>query len=169
MLTLRLFVENNESISIGRVATRFELLPLPDELSRPDARTKLNAYLDGPNKLITAGSELGHRHILLNFLHEQIAHASANKKEKFDRWREDDMIFGMIQSRFHIIVIDLLQLLRRSRDHHICKLLFLNPVRCAITSVAAVKGDAVRCVTAQHFVLLRSQLNYWNLCSRTRR
>ena len=38
-----------------------------------------------------------------------------------------------------------------------------------LTSVAAVKGRAVRCVTAQHSVLLRSQLIYWGLRSRTRR
>ena len=45
-----------------------------------------------------------------------------------------------------------------------------GPLRVrGITSVAAVKGIEVRCVTAQHFVLLRSQLIYWSLCSRTRR
>ncbi len=31
------------------------------------------------------------------------------------------------------------------------------------------EGMAVRCVTAQHSVLLRSQLIYGSLCSRTRR
>ena len=40
---------------------------------------------------------------------------------------------------------------------------------CCLTSVAADKGMAVRCVTAQHSVLLRSQLIYYSLCSRTRR
>jgi len=38
-----------------------------------------------------------------------------------------------------------------------------------LTSVAAVKGIAVRCVTAQRSALLRSQLIYLSLCSRTRR
>ncbi len=43
------------------------------------------------------------------------------------------------------------------------------PRRGSPTSVAAVKGMAVRCVTAPRSALLRSQLIYWSLCSRTRR
>ena len=38
-----------------------------------------------------------------------------------------------------------------------------------LTSVAAVKGMKVRCVTAQHSALLRSQLIHCSLCRRTRR
>ena len=104
VLTLRLFVQDNDSISIRRLADAYERSPrLAMLVPRVQAiRDKLNAYLDAKSPIIWERSQLVRRTIMDVFIYGGLAHTHVTKTELYDRWMASFMAVPL-KSEFHEI------------------------------------------------------------------
>jgi hypothetical protein len=111
VLTLRLFVQDNEPISVRRLATLYEqtpeLTPLLDKVR--GLREKLNTYLDGLSPIVWQQEQLPRRRILDVFLYGGLAHTHQGRTEEYSRWMEHEYMAMPFQAEFYDIVAALTQ------------------------------------------------------------
>jgi hypothetical protein len=121
VLTLRLFIQDNESISIRRMGSLYDTLPVPDEMRERFriSRERLNMFLGSSASIQLHSEVLTHRKILEVFLYGGLAHANAAKRAEFEQWARNPMLFGMLQFTFHSILITLMQFLLWARHHNL--------------------------------------------------
>lgn len=88
VLTMRFFVQDNETISFRNMADVYSVLPVTKELTDKfnDARSKTNAGLDSATPISLNGTTLTSRVVFDTFLYGGLAHANAGKKATFDSW-----------------------------------------------------------------------------------
>ena len=111
VLTLRLFIQDNEPISIRRVTALYEEIPeLSELLSRVQGiRDKLNRYLDAPSAIVWQREPVTRRRILDVFLYGGLAHTHQGKTEEFARWMAHEYMAMPFQAEFYDIVAALTQ------------------------------------------------------------
>jgi hypothetical protein len=106
VLTFRLFIQDNESISIRRLAALYaetpELASLTDRVS--GIRSKMNGYLDGNSPIVWQKQPVSRRRILDVFLYGGLAHTHRDKTEEYSRWVEHEYMAIPFQSEFYDIV-----------------------------------------------------------------
>ncbi len=120
ILTLRMFFQNNDCISIWRIA---ELLDDPG-LSREwkdffsEKRDQLNSYLDHPGGIgIACGEKLfTNREIFKVFVYGDIAHTNKEKRAIYQEWKNFGVIFSIIKYAFATILTDILILIWEISD-----------------------------------------------------
>jgi hypothetical protein len=90
VLTVRLFLQNNERISFGRMSVLYSASVVPAELREAFelVRSQLNSRLDSPTPLTFGDARLTFRAILDVFLYGGLAHANRAKNRQFEQWRE---------------------------------------------------------------------------------
>lgn len=111
VLTLRLFLQDNERISFHSMALK--ILDDPDlsanlKVFFSKARALLNQYLDEhtePLLNIDTGAPLTRRHIMDVFLYGGLAHTNKDKKLEFDRWKSIPFFFPFTQNEFNCILL----------------------------------------------------------------
>jgi hypothetical protein len=120
ILTLRFFVQDNEATSIRNIGQMYEDLPISDELKERfrDSRKSLNDFLDAKCNVSLHGDELTNRDVFDVFLYGGLAHATPAKKDRFDRWAEEPVLFAVLQTVFFGVLIELFQFLFWARDHN---------------------------------------------------
>jgi hypothetical protein len=111
VLTLRFFIQNNESISISRIADLYEQSGLSVDLRErvANGRAELNKFLDSSSQITISGETLAKRRILDVFLWGGLAHANVEKKKTFDQWVSDPILFPVMQMAFHSVIVELLR------------------------------------------------------------
>jgi hypothetical protein len=111
VLTLRLFIQDNEPISIRRLVAAYEqtpeLAPLLDKVR--GIREKLNKHLDGPSPIIWQLEQVPRRRILEVFLYGGLAHTHRGKTEEYASWMEHEYMAMPFQAEFYDIVAALTQ------------------------------------------------------------
>jgi hypothetical protein len=124
LLTARLFMQNNERISLGNVRRLYQTIPV-DMALQDSVRAhcdELNAFLDSDSNLvIEEHRQLTHRDILEIFLYGGYAHTNAAKRRIFDGIRST-AFFPVFQAD---VVTALVRLAR------------------AIRSIQAINGEAI--------------------------
>ena len=121
VLTLRYFVQDNEPISIRKVGEIYETAAISSQLKDQyrEARTLINQALDEFSMVELKGERLTNRRVFEVFLYGGLAHANPSKKDEFDRWASEPILFGIIQMVFHNIVVELLSFILWAREHNL--------------------------------------------------
>jgi hypothetical protein len=117
LLTLRLFCQDNDDISLRNMADMIERMGIDQSLKDLFAtiRGSFNGYLDSEphTKFEIDGDRFTRRRLLDTFLYGDYAHVELGKKERVDEWRNQPlasdmaMEFDMIVLRFSQTVLRL--------------------------------------------------------------
>ena len=102
VLTMRFFVQDNESTSFRNMADLYSKLPVSAELAQKfnDARAKTNADLDKTTPINLNKVDLTYRAVYEVFLWGGLAHANAKKKAVYDSWAQNPVLFPLLQNEF---------------------------------------------------------------------
>lgn len=102
VLTMRFFVQDNESTSFRNMAALYAGLPAdPDLLDKfNDARAKTNDALDKLSPIKLNNTELTYRAIYEVFLWGGLAHANPKNKAVYDTWAPNPILFPLLQNEF---------------------------------------------------------------------
>ena len=102
ILTIRFFVQDNETISFRNMANIYASLQVTHDLVDKfnDARAKTNAGLDRQTHINLNGHVLTLREIYEVFLWGGLAHANPKKKAIYDTWVPDSILFPLLQNEF---------------------------------------------------------------------
>lgn len=102
VLTMRFFVQDNETISFRNMADLYAGLPVDPEIIKKfnDARTKTNSDLDKTSPIKLNNQELTFRAIFEVFMWGGLAHANARKKIVYDSWTKNPILFPLLQNEF---------------------------------------------------------------------
>ncbi len=102
VLTIRFFVQDNETISFRNVADVYASIPVTSDLVEKlnDARAKTNAGLDRQTNINLNGHVLTWREIYEVFLWGGLAHANPKKKAVYDTWVPNPILFPLLQNEF---------------------------------------------------------------------
>jgi hypothetical protein len=113
VLTLRYFLQDNESISIRQMAKLYQSMPVSQNLKDRYAglRDRINTALDSRSPIDFEGEGLTHRDVLYVFLYGGLAHANRDKKAQFDEWGKNELLFAAMQMIFNRAILGLLQFL----------------------------------------------------------
>lgn len=108
-LTLRMFLQPNELLSLDRFVGVFSKLPvstgLVDELKRVNGL--IREFLDRPCQIQIAGPQILNRDVLDVFLYGGLAHTT--RIREFERWQANPIVFGLLQTTFYSVVVELLR------------------------------------------------------------
>jgi hypothetical protein len=107
VLTLRFFLQDNESISIRNMAQIYSS-PLFSTLlvtAMHKRRNDFKTFLDAPSAVVWQSEKLTNRRVFDVFLYGGLTHANPSKKKEWDDWRAEPAIFGILQVNFNNIVI----------------------------------------------------------------
>jgi hypothetical protein len=107
VLTLRFFIQNNESISIHNMAQLYSSPPFSTLLviAMQEKRNDFNTFLDAPSGVVWQLEKLTNRRVFDIFLYGGLAHAEPSKKKEWDAWSAEPAIFGILQVNFNNIVV----------------------------------------------------------------
>lgn len=120
VLTLRMFLQNNETISIANMAELIQRLPISPELCDRylNSRDKINSTLDDQVLFTVDGVKLTPRHVLLTFLYGGLAHLNRDRVVEHRKWQGNPLAFGGLQVGFNGTVTSLLKFLRWARQYN---------------------------------------------------
>ena len=102
VLTMRLFMQDNDRISIRRVSGLYENLPISEDLKRYFAmnRANLNQSLDRTCMIAINGDHPTLREILETVLYGQLSHLTETHRQRYRAWVEAPLARGMIDFEF---------------------------------------------------------------------
>lgn len=115
--TFRMFIQNNDKISIENVA---KLVDRDSTLSENwkaqviDVRQKVNAQLDSPSMCELTIDKDGIptrstcRDIMETFLYGELAHTNEKKRLLYQTWKQDAFFFQFIENEFKSVLVDVL-------------------------------------------------------------
>ena len=103
ILTLRFFIQNNESTALSNIAKMYADANIEAEISAQlfEIRDSLNSYLDAPSNLsISEEGPMTHRDILDLFIYGDLAHANNTTTEANYRAIRQTAFFPLFQDDF---------------------------------------------------------------------
>jgi hypothetical protein len=111
VLTLRMFVQDRDGISVRAMAALYERLPVPQALIEEvrQIRTDLNGFLDGLSPFVLQGESLTRRRIMDTMLYGGLTHVDPSKQAEYERWRADQLLFTAIEAEFVDIICEVTQ------------------------------------------------------------
>src|SRR5215208_1177165 len=108
VLTLRLFIQNNEPFSIGNMSQLYERLPIAKEYKIIDKlRGYLNKFLDEPATTFSSDKP-SRRIIFIAIIYGKYAHRDPKEIAKMDTWQSDSLDWDMTFYEFQLILHDFL-------------------------------------------------------------
>ncbi len=105
VLTIRFFIQDNEPISLRRLAKTYEIAPIEKKLKEEFAllKNQINKYLDSNSFIVININNneeiLTHRKILDTIIYGGLSHANTKKKKKYDFWMKSPLK-AMIENDF---------------------------------------------------------------------
>ncbi|MBI4307151.1 MAG: hypothetical protein HY678_12610 [Chloroflexi bacterium] len=102
VLTMRFFVQDNETTSLRNMADIYSKIPIDKVLVGKfnAARAKTNAALDNRTPISLNDEVLTYRVVFDVFLYGGLAHANPEKKRTYDAWARDPFVFSLLQNEF---------------------------------------------------------------------
>jgi len=102
VLTIRFFVQDNESTSFGNMADLYSKLPVSADLVQKFnvARARTNGDLDKTTLVNLNGVDLTYRTVYEVFLWGELAHANLKKKADYDSWARNTILFPLLKNEF---------------------------------------------------------------------
>lgn len=105
VLTIRFFIQDNEPISLRRLAKTYEIAPIEKKLKEEFIllKNQINKYLDSNSFIVININNneeiLTHRKILYTIIYGGLSHANTKKKKKYDFWMKSPLK-AMIENDF---------------------------------------------------------------------
>lgn len=114
MLTLRLFLQNNDQISFQNISKIYEKLPnnfQKEKKSFSQARKKINDILNININIKYNNKTPTYYEVLDTFIYGDLAHIKIDKRNTYKDWksREETGLFDIFKISFHSITINLIQ------------------------------------------------------------
>jgi hypothetical protein len=102
VLTLRLFMQDKDRISVRNVGKLYESLPVSADLKKyyEMQRLNLNKYLDNRALINIGGDRPTKREILETFLYGELAHLDEAKRQRYRTWVANPIAACMIEFEF---------------------------------------------------------------------
>lgn len=102
VLTLRLFRQDNDRISIDKVGKLYDSLPVSAELKQAYQmhRSNLNQFLDGHTFIAIDGDRPTRRDVFETFLYGHLAHLEQPKQDRHRRWMANPVAGSVIEFEF---------------------------------------------------------------------
>lgn len=117
VLTLRFFIQNNESVSLHNMAALYSDLAVIDNVRRSrwlDLRNRLNAFLDQPTSIaIDEGKCLTHRGVMELFIYGWLAHTNDPQRVQILKAYSQTPYFPVLQAEFAYVVKTVMDGLRQ--------------------------------------------------------
>ncbi|MFH1560557.1 MAG: hypothetical protein ABID84_04010 [Chloroflexota bacterium] len=113
VLTMRFFVQDNETTSFHNMAGLYARLPVAADLAKKfnDARDKTNISLDKRTPINLNNVDLTYRAVFEVFLWGGLAHANPTKKRVYDSWVRDQILFSLLQNEFIVALAIILNMI----------------------------------------------------------
>jgi len=110
ILTLRLFVQNNEAISLQNLQNAYDASTVSQDLkdSITRSRADLNAFLDSRMIFQWPDGAQTYREHFETVMYGNLAHMNATKAELFRRWVSDPFISHHVWALFLMVVQNIL-------------------------------------------------------------
>lgn len=107
LMPLRLFVQNNESISIGNMANIYENIPIDEKYKNAfrKIRHELNTFLDEPAKTLLDDNPT-RRQLFETVLYGEIAHLTKDNRKILEKWQSDKVVWDLAYIEFQRIIHD---------------------------------------------------------------
>ena len=114
ILTVRFFIQDNESTSLSNMAKLYESMDISDEQKENirQARNNLNEYLDSESMITWRKQRLSRRDIFDTFIYGGLAHANEIKKKIYDEWTVDKVTSHGFEFEFTNILLTFLSPLK---------------------------------------------------------
>ena len=114
VLTLRLFLQNNDQISFQNISKIYEKLPnnfQKEKKSFSQARKKINDILNTNTNIKYNNKIPTYYEVLDTFVYGDLAHIKIDKRNTYKDWksREETGLFDIFKISFHSIAINLIQ------------------------------------------------------------
>lgn len=102
VLTIRLFQQDRDGISVKALAEIYDGESVPTELSKQfrEARKALNDRLDSDTMFVFNEERITRRGLLDVFLYGGLAHVDAEKREVYEHWQAFGMAFALMSNEF---------------------------------------------------------------------
>ncbi len=99
-LTYRLFVQNNDEISLHNMAGLYESLLIPEELKEQfrQVRKQLNQFLDSDSIFVINNQKLTNRGIQDTFLYGEYAHITPVLRASYKSWVSNPLTKTMLEN-----------------------------------------------------------------------
>lgn len=106
VLSLRLFMQNNDRISVYNISQIIEDLPLSESVKDPfrHNRAELNRYLDERPFFTAFGEPETNRALLNTIIYGDLSHFDANLRPALIRWMNDPLVWPNMQTQFLMIL-----------------------------------------------------------------
>ncbi len=116
VLTFRLFIQDNEKISLHNMANIYQKLPIGGNLVQQfkNEYTKINQFLDNPVNEFIRLPTTTNRYLMEVFIYGGLAHTNNKKKAIYDSWCSDQL-FPLFEEAFVNIVTDVLSTIIKIR------------------------------------------------------
>lgn len=113
VLTIRLFIQNNDAVSIHNIAALVESLPSTSELNDYFAkhRANLNAYLDSSGMLVFGTDRPTKREILETVIYGHLSHLEESRRKRYGSWTSVPMMQELVSFEFVGVLVVLLRTL----------------------------------------------------------
>jgi hypothetical protein len=106
ILTIRFFIQDNESISLRRLAKIYEMAPIEKKLKAKFIllKNQINEYLNSNSFIVininNKEEMLTHRKILDTIIYGGLSHANKKKKIEYDIWMKTPPLKAIIENDF---------------------------------------------------------------------
>lgn len=110
VLTLRMFIQKNEPISLRKMATLYDLLPVSQPLKERfhEERNAINGLLDSATHFSYNGGNISNREILYNFVYGELSHTDDAKRQVFEGWMQMPPLFAMLVNEFCAVIYNVI-------------------------------------------------------------
>ena len=110
VLTYRFFIQDNEKISFRNMSKIYDGREITQDKKEAfkNIRETINNFLNSNSFLTINGKTYTHREIQGIFIYGGLAHANETKKRTFDRWKRNQLLFGILENEFVFILSDIL-------------------------------------------------------------
>jgi hypothetical protein len=105
VLSLRLFIQNKDRISIYNVSQIIEDLPLSDAVKEPfrQQRAELNRYLDLHPIFTAFGEPKNYRELLYTLVYGDLSHFDPKLRPMLLKWMADPLVWPHMQTQFLMV------------------------------------------------------------------
>jgi len=117
VLTLRFFIQDNETTSFRNISKIYSKIPVSAEFKKEfsDLRRELNEYLDSNTTITINGETLTRRKILDVFVYGNLAHENPDKKQTFDKWMRYPLLTELLELEFDSILAHVLRIIKYTK------------------------------------------------------
>jgi hypothetical protein len=116
VLTLRMFLQKKDRISIEKLSAAIAALPISKSLN--DRFTEFSAAWNSAMGVVLVeldGTPITQRYLIDVFLYGVLAHLDADKRDAYNEWQKDPLISEMLRSYFNSAIVATLNFLRWAR------------------------------------------------------